>query len=159
MVGRRLAATLSLLALTALAAGCGASVLDTAQVNERIAAQIEQQTGAEVASVTCPSDVEAKDGGTFTCAVTGTDGSKASIAVAQTSGDGDLSFDAPLLHTTEAEQAIARDIGGGAKLDCPEVVLVEAGKTFQCTLTGSGSGIVTVTLKDRKGNFEYEVKK
>ena len=111
--------TLSLVALTALAAGCGASVLDAAQVNERIAAQIEQQTGAEVASVSCPSDVEAKAGGTFTCTVTGTDGSEASIAVVQTSGDGDLSFDAPLLHTTEAEQAIARDIGGWSKARLP----------------------------------------
>lgn len=157
MVGRRLAATVTLVVLTALAAGCSASVLDTAQVNEQIAAQIEQQTGADIASVTCPSDVEAKAGSTFTCAVRGTDGSEATIAVVQTSGDGDLKFDAPLLHTTEVERAIARDIGGGAKLDCPEVVLVEAGKTFQCTLRGSGSGTVTVTLKDAKGNFEYEV--
>jgi hypothetical protein len=157
VVGRRIAAALSLVALTALAAGCGASVLDTKQVNDQIAAQIEQQTGAEVASVACPSDVEAKDGGTFTCTVTGTDRSKASLTVVQKSGDGDLSFDAPLLHTTEAELAIAKDIGGGAQLDCPEVVLVEAGKTFECTLSGSGSGTVTVTLKDRKGNFDYEV--
>ncbi len=157
MAGRRIASIGVLVATAALVAGCGGEVLDTSQVETRIAAQIEQQTGAAVRTVACPAGIKASEGSTFTCTATGTDGSQAAIEVVQTSGDGDLSFDAPLLHTTEAEQAIAKDIGGGAKVDCPELVLVESGKTFDCALTSSGSGTVTVTLKDREGNFDYEV--
>jgi len=134
-------------------------VLDTAQVKSQIRAQIERQTGADVATVTCPQDVKAAAGDTFTCRATGSDGSTAAITVVQTNGDGELRFDTPLLHTTETEDAIERRIGGGARVDCPELVLVRAGVTFSCSLKGGKNHRVEVTLTDAKGTFDYELKR
>jgi hypothetical protein len=157
VVRGRLSRAVVACAVAALAAACGTSVLDTGEVGTEIAARIEEQTGADVESVDCPGDVEAKAGATFTCTVTATDGTSLAIDVEQTNDDGALSFQAPILHTTEAEQVIAADIGGGTTVDCPELVIVQAGATFDCALGGGGSGTVTVTLKDDNGNFDYEV--
>ena len=59
----------------------------------------------------------------------------------------------------ETEQVIAADLGDGSDVDCPELVLVEAGKSFDCALSGGSDGgaSVRVTLKDENGNFDYEV--
>ena len=154
-----IAGALALCAVAVLAGGCGETVLDANEVGGEIGARIEELTGAEVESVVCPSDVEAKAGTTFTCTVTGTDGTSLTIAVRQTSADGALAFEAPILPTTETEQVIAADLGDGSVVDCPELVLVEAGKSFDCALSGGSDGgaSVRVTLKDENGNFDYEV--
>jgi hypothetical protein len=140
-----------------LAAGCGQNVLDANEVSGEIAAQIERLTGADVASVSCPTDVEAKAGATFTCTVNGADGTSLTIDVEQTSDEGALAFEAPILPTTETEEIIAKDIGSGATVDCPELVLAKADATFSCELGGTQSGSVEVTLTDDAGGFEYEI--
>ena len=158
MVRGRLAAGAGLAAAVVLAAGCGGqNVLDTDEVSGQIAAQIERQTGADVESVSCPTDIEAKAGSTFTCTVNGADGTSVTIDVEQTSDEGALSFQAPILHTTETEEIIAKDIGTGATVDCPELVLAKAGATFSCELGGTQSGSVRVTLSDDTGGFDYEI--
>ena len=68
---------------------------------------------------------------------TGTDGTSVTIDVEQTSDEGALPFQAPILPTTETEQIIAKDIGDGSAVDCPELVLAKAGKTFTARCGGS----------------------
>ena len=46
-------------------AGCGG--IDSAQVEEEIAKDIEAETGIRVASVECPDDIEKKEGLTVQC--------------------------------------------------------------------------------------------
>ena len=98
---------------------CGQTVLDAGEVGGEIGSRIEELTGAEVESVVCPSDVEAKAGATFMRTVTGTDVTSLTIDVRQTSDAGALAFEAPILPTTETEQVIAADLGDGSVVDCP----------------------------------------
>ena len=142
-----------------LATGCGTAVLDSNQVGDLIKDQIEKQTGATVASVQCPSDIEAKEGGAFQCTATAMDGSTATIDVTQTSDNGNLTIEAPLLHAKEAEQAVEASIGGGTKVDCPDLIPVKAAAVVACEATAGGdNATVELTFKDDQGNFEYEVK-
>lgn len=156
-MARRRLVLLAAVASALAAAGCTA-MLDTEQAAGELEKEIERQTGAELAAVECPEDVEAKQGSTFRCTVRGADGTTVTIDVEQTSDEGDIAFDAPLLHVRDAEEQLASSIGGGAEVTCPELILVEAGATFTCEATsGSDTATVTATFKDDQGNFEYEV--
>ena len=80
------------LAATAALAACGQKVIETGQLEEDIAAELEAQTGVVPASVDCPADVPAEKGNTFRCTVTADDGSSAGITVTQTDDDGGIDW-------------------------------------------------------------------
>ena len=105
--------------VAALAGACGQTVLDAGEVGGEIGSRIEELTGAEVESVVCPSDVEAKAGATFTHG----HGDRRDLAHDRRPADerrgGALAFEAPILPTTETEQVIATDLGDGSVVDCP----------------------------------------
>ena len=154
-----IAGALALCTVAALAGACGQTVLDAGEVGGEIGSRIEELTGAEVESVVCPSDVEAKAGATFTHGHVDRRDLAHDRRPADERRGGALAFEAPILPTTETEQVIAADLGDGSVVDCPELVLVEAGKSFDCALSGGSDGgaSVRVTLKDENGNFDYEV--
>jgi len=72
--------------------GCSVSVggddLDTGELEESIADGLMDE-GVD-AEVSCPDDIEAEEGGEFTCTATAPDGTTATVAVTQTNDDGDV---------------------------------------------------------------------
>ncbi len=160
---RAILAALALLAGVALASACGQSTIDAGRPERLIRGAVVEQVGARVASVSCPEDVEMQEGRTFRCSVTGTDGSKGDVAVRQRDDDGSLRVDAPFLHVREAESVIATEIGkriraDDVKLACPEIVVVAAGRLFECEATSAREARdVSVRLTDDEGHFRYSV--
>jgi hypothetical protein len=150
-------------AVAALAlASCGETTVDAAMGETFIRGVVVEQIGARVASVRCPDGVKAKKGGTFTCTVTGTDGSKGNVKVTQKSDDGALEVDVPFLHVREAERVMADRIDtrfkANAKVDCPEIVVDRKGGLFTCRETIGGTARrVSVRLTDGAGQFRFRL--
>jgi hypothetical protein len=159
MSARVLVPALAALALT----GCGKEVVDTGNAERRIAESVAGQVKAQVRSVSCPDDVEAKRGDEFTCTVTGGDGTKAPIRVRQEDDEGNVNFDAPLLHTGTAESVIEqgtsdRDRVDLDAVDCPDIVVAQAGKRLTCeAVGGERSYEVAVTLVNDQGDIRYRL--
>ena len=70
-------------------AGCGD--LDSAQIEDEIAKDIEAETGVR-ASVDCPDDIEQKEGLTVQCTARGENGGEAKVDVTQIDDDGAVQF-------------------------------------------------------------------
>jgi len=64
MTTRRAVAACLLTTLLVLAGACSSN---SEQVQDKIAEQIKKETGVSDAKVTCPKDIKAKKGETFTC--------------------------------------------------------------------------------------------
>jgi hypothetical protein len=74
---------------TALLLGAACTVtrnLDTEELEQRIAAELQAQVGVTPTSVDCPDDVPAEEGTQFECTATSDDGSTATITA--TVGEG-----------------------------------------------------------------------
>ncbi|MEA2219979.1 MAG: hypothetical protein QOJ35_2605 [Solirubrobacteraceae bacterium] len=148
-------------ALAALtASGCGQTVIDGAKAEKLIMTAVETQVGADVKSVQCPKDIKAKAKATFTCAVTGIDGTKGNALVTQKDDKGNISVAAPFLHTTEAERSIQTQVAKRAKtatVTCQEIIVVRKGGTFTCEVDVGGSKAKVVgTQTDAQGSFTYK---
>ena len=154
--------TAALLAAVVLAA-CGEKTIDSDKGERFIRGVVANQVGARIASVTCPEDVEAKKGGTFTCVVAGRDGTKGNVVARQRDDEGNVVVNAPFLHVREAEAVMANEIGRQVKAQvrvaCPEIVVVKKGGTFACKATSGGqTRDVAVTLTDASGRFSYRLR-
>jgi hypothetical protein len=92
-VGRRrtLAALASLAALTAALAlgGCG-SKLDTSKLEAEIKKGLATRTGIGIKSVSCPEEVEVKEGDKFRCTALSVNGDRAPIEVTQVDDAGSV---------------------------------------------------------------------
>lgn len=77
----------AVLALT----GCDKN-LNTDSIEPQIEKTIEQ-SGAKVTSVSCPDNVTAKKGDTFTCTVKLANGKESEVPVTQTDSEGHVLFD------------------------------------------------------------------
>lgn len=87
---------LGVLAALALAAtgvaGCGTTTLDTDKAETEITKELDKQVGTG-AKVSCPDDVEVKQGDTFNCTATDPEGNKATIVVTQKDDEGNISWE------------------------------------------------------------------
>jgi hypothetical protein len=149
------ARTAGLLAVLGLvAAACGN--LDTSELESLAAQRIETVVGFPPASVDCPDDIEAAAGNTFSCTVTGSDGTTAEIQVTQQDDEGNVSVAGNLLKTGELEQAIVDQLGA-TEVDCPEIVAVEAGKTIECSASaGTDAATIVVTIENDDGDVTFQ---
>jgi hypothetical protein len=73
-------------------AACGDTTIDTSSAEKSISENIQKQLGQKPKSVSCPDEIKAKKGGTFTCTVTASDGAKATIKATQTDDNGHFNF-------------------------------------------------------------------
>lgn len=73
----------------AVFAGCGTTTLDTAEV-EREVENLAEEEDIDVDEVTCPDDVEAKEGDTFDCDIETADGVEIEAEVEQRNDEGDV---------------------------------------------------------------------
>jgi hypothetical protein len=149
-------------ATTLAAAGCGPNVVDSDSVQAFIAKNVTDTNGARVKSVSCPKDPKARMGETFTCRVTGADGTTGTAVATQRDNRGGVSISMPFLRTGVTEESIADQInqqtGATVKVRCPEIVTLKAGGTFRCTTTrGKRTRKVQATMTDDRGNFDFKV--
>jgi hypothetical protein len=149
-----------LLLASAAAASCGESTVDAAKAEPIIRRAVAEQLQSRVVSVACPEDVRQEQGATFTCVVTGADGSKGAATATQRENGG-LSVNAPFLNVRQAEGVMADQIGRRAGDDdvtvsCPEIVVDRGGRRITCNATAAGrfAGF-TVRLTDGDGHFTY----
>ncbi len=93
-VRRALAVVMLGLALggCSVSASVGGDDLDTAELEEVIAAEVAKQVDGEI-DVSCPADVKIKEGHTFECRVTFDDGSTRQARVVQKDGEGNVRFE------------------------------------------------------------------
>jgi hypothetical protein len=124
----------------------GTTTIDTAEAERQIAALTEDQVGVAAADVSCPEDVEAEAGGTFSC--TGTlDGQGVSFTVEQTDDEGNvqISGDDSLVVVATVEESLAQQVGGEAGVeavatcdaDGRSVLVDPAGAPIPCTVTNA----------------------
>jgi hypothetical protein len=154
-------APLVLVALVALG-GCGEQKLDTAKNERFIRGVVERQIGVRVASVACPDGLTAEQGATFTCLVTGPDGSNGRVTVRQLDAHGHIDVTAPFLHMREAEAFMAGPLGRQVKADvkvrCQEIVVVRVGDSFLCQAVYRGrKRTVSARVTDADGHFRYRL--
>jgi hypothetical protein len=93
---RRIGSIAVVLVLAPLAAGlaaCGEKKLDTAKLERRLKAGIQQQQpGLRIRSVACPDDIEVRKGHKFTCQATSASGRKAAVRVTQSDEDANVTY-------------------------------------------------------------------
>jgi len=147
--------------LAALAAvGCAQQQLDIGKATKLIQRTVEEQVEVKVASIACPKEVHVEASATFTCTVTGKDGTKGVVSVTQADGKGTIRVAAPfLLQPAESIQSDLRTRSPRATVDCPDIIAVKKGSTFVCRANlGEINATVTATQTDAVGNFTYNVK-
>jgi hypothetical protein len=144
-------------------AGCSTKI-DDAAGEKLIRKAVSQQVKAKVRTVTCPKGLTAKKGATFSCQVTGTDGTTGTALVTEKDDKGNVSVNAPFLHVREVEQSIGSGIkaqvGSDVAVKCPQIVVVKAGGTFDCTaISGSDRAKVKVVQQDAQGRVRYTLQR
>lgn len=155
--------TLLVVAVSALAvAGCETTI-DDEKAEKSIRDSISAEGGAEIESVECPADQVAKKGGTFTCKITGADGSTGEADVLMADDEGHIRVRAPFVPTDELAASVTetatRELSVAADgVTCPDLVPLEKGTTIQCTGSNDGEPVTfDVTLTDAKGRFRVKV--
>jgi hypothetical protein len=155
--------TLALAAL--ILSACGKEVVDTGDAEQRISESVAAQIKADVKSVDCPNDVDAKKGDVFTCTVTGGDGTKGPVEVRQEDDKGNVTFRAPLLHTGTAESVIEQGLSDRDRLDveavdCPDIVVARAGGKLTCKGVRAGKTYrIAVTQVNDQGDIRFELRR
>jgi uncharacterized protein DUF4333 len=156
--------SLPALACAALAlVGCGKDVVDTGDVENRIGESVSDQVKAPVKSVSCPDDVKARKGAVFDCIVTGGDGTRATVQVRQRDENGNVDYEAPLLHTGTAESVIEQGLSDRrdvelSTVDCPDIVVSKVGAKLTCKGIGDRKTYdIKVTQVDAQGSIRFRL--
>ncbi|MGY1638167.1 DUF4333 domain-containing protein [Geodermatophilus sp. SYSU D00742] len=147
----------------------GTTTIDTAEAERQIAALTEEQVGVAAADVSCPEDVEAEAGGTFSCTAT-LEGQPIGFTVEQTDDEGNVQIesDEMLVVVATVEQSLARQVGDEAGVEAVATcetegrsVLVGAtGTPIPCTVANaedSTDSIDVLATVDEAGAVTYEV--
>lgn len=147
--------------LTVLVTGCS-QTLEGGDIEREVAAGVDDQQGVEV-EVSCPDDIEAEDGGTFTCTATDSEGTEWDVNVVQQDADGNVEWTMDVLNLGLVEDELApevsAEVGTDVTVECPEVLVSsEQGSTVDCQATDdSGEGVIRITTTDGEGNVEWEL--
>jgi hypothetical protein len=145
--------------LTVLATGCS-QTLEASDIEREVAAGVDDQQGVEV-EVSCPDDIKAEDGGTFTCTATDSEGTEWDVDVVQQDADGNVEWTMDVLNLGLVEDQLApevsAEVGTDVTIECPEVLVSSAqGSTLDCKATDdSGEGVIRITSTDGEGNVEW----
>ena len=163
----------AVLVLGGLAVGAlllfGTKTLDTAEAQRQIAQLTQAQAGIAPTDVSCPADIAAESGATFTCSAS-LDGQPISFTVTQTDDEGNVRIesDNSFVDVATVEAALAEQLGEEAGVEAVGTcdagghsVLVDGiGTPISCTVTNatdaSDSVEVTATV-DESGAVSYEV--
>ena len=157
--GRVVAGVVGGLAVAGAAAGAlfvfAPSTLDTAELADRIATETQQQVDVLPTDVTCPEDVPAEAGDTFTCTAQ-LDGQPVTYTARQTDDEGNVEFelDDQIVFVDRVEQLLAEQVGADygvavtASCDADgHDVLVDGSDTpLPCTVTNVDDAADTLAV-------------
>ncbi|MGY1814776.1 DUF4333 domain-containing protein [Blastococcus sp. SYSU D00820] len=148
----------------------GTSTLDTAAAEERIVTLTQEETGVAATDVSCPADVEAEAGATFTCTAV-LDGQGTSFTVRQTDDEGNVEItsdddwvvvaevEAFLLQEAEGQNDPGADVAITCDTDGRAVLVGDAAQEpIVCTATfpDSGDSIDVLVTVAEDGSITYE---
>jgi hypothetical protein len=147
----------------------GTKTLNSAEAERLISQATEDQAGVVPTDVSCPTDIEAEAGATFTCSAS-LEGQPISFTVTQTDDDGnvDVSSDDTFVDVATVEASLTQQLGDAAGVDVVSVchvnghsVLVDGvGTRIPCTVTNAEDATdsveVTATV-DEDGTVSYVV--
>lgn len=160
-------AFLMLLAATIAVAGCQSN-LDMEKLTASIKSGLTEQLQMPFASVSCPESRPIKNGDVFECKAVAETGGDLTVSVTQNDDTGNVNWKLTngekVLSLTSLEKQItdelARQLKVDAAVDCGgKMRISEPGKVFECTAnSGSESRKVAVTMKDERGNVNWELK-
>jgi hypothetical protein len=160
---RRALAVLLAVALTGASIGCGDDTVDASEVEAGIEEDLSSAT-AKIVSVSCPEDVEKKEGKKFTCDAKLEGGGKAQVQVTLTNdrGDATYSFKPGTVEVSDnaVEPLIEESLNASGipdpQVDCPSLIKVADGEKVTCDATGGGgrSGQITYTWSSDSGDID-----
>jgi hypothetical protein len=159
---------LAAVTLVALTVGCsdGPPLLDQADTEAAVEASVADTLAPEVATVTCPADVERSVGGRFSCTVGLVALGPVRVGVRQLDDDGRLEvevLDAVLADAAVAlqlEAELQRAFEREFEADCGDARyrVWSPSDTFVCRAEdGDGGRSVEVTVLDPAGTLSFEV--
>ncbi len=145
--------------LAVVLAGCERTI-DSDKAEKTIERLVATRIGTPVQRVECPQDKTAKTGDTFSCRVTGQDGSAGDVRVTSTDDDGAVRVTARLLPTDETERSLAAQLTAERSrpvgVDCQDIIVAAKNVQFDCTTTsGKQTGRVRARQSDDKGSVTY----
>lgn len=156
------------LIVTVAATGCGSNddkpttKLNSKKVEQFLSEDATAQLKAAV-TVNCPSSIAAKDGKKFTCSAQSQDGKPIPLKATQTDAKGNVTWQMDARSTTAIAEDIVVEVKRQKKLvvtvDCPDVIKLEQGATFDClAIPDSGDTVVVkVTQTDSKGSVRWAI--
>lgn len=146
---------------TLVAGGCGQTRIDVHKAATFIEEAVQTKVGARVRSVVCPKEVAVKARATFSCVVTGRDGSTGRAQVTQRDDKGNMTVRTPFLQPRRAEHAITSELSKatpGTTIECQEIIVVGKGRRFSCRATAAGATRkIAATQTNANGKFTYDV--
>jgi hypothetical protein len=144
--------------------GCGGDeTVDDAEVEQGIEQSLSTAS-VEVTSASCPADVKAEQGATFTCTVKLDNGGSGKATVTQEGGNrftyalkpGSVQIPGATAETA-IETSLAARGAPGATVTCPDTIVVKVGTTVTCDVSGvqgAATGTVTYTFSDVSGTVD-----
>jgi Domain of unknown function (DUF4333) len=105
----------------------------------------------------CPSGVAYRAGGTLRCQIVLAGGERVPVLVRQTDGRGGVAFSAAAIIATEVQHDIARRLGDGARVSCPQGEPIVPGRRFSCTARDGRSRNVSVVVLNAQGDVRFTV--
>lgn len=133
-------ATVPALAVLVFAlAGC-ATTIDEKKA-EKLVTKTARSAGAQVKRASCPGGLNAKKGNTFTCEVTGADGSTGKVLILEKDAKGNATVRSRLLVPATLERFVGDTIrkqvtGRRITSRCPDIVVARKGGSFVCHVSG-----------------------
>jgi hypothetical protein len=152
---RPVALVLALAGTAVALTACGDTVIDHKKAEKTLKERIDTMLGTSV-TVSCPSGVKAKAGGTVTCDVTGApDGSKAQVVLEEQDAKGNVTFKLPLDTKSLAATLASK---GGQDVKCPVLVSQKTGLNFTCTLKdNAGTSHNVAVTQGANGHVDYKL--
>lgn len=149
--------------LLSLAACSTSNTLEAEDLNEQIAAGLQDMFEIE-ATVECPDDIEAEEGGTFECTAEDSAGTSLPVQVTQTDDDGNVDWTMDVFDLAVVEDSLEPEVSEAvdAQIDigCPRVFIeTKTGTSFDCPVTDEmdREGIIRITALDEEGQLDWEL--
>jgi hypothetical protein len=150
------------LAAAALVAACGTATLDPAATERAVRTGVTERFAVAVEDVACPDDVRSAAGASFRCTVRAADDSSGTVVVTQQDDQGHVRVRAPFLRVAGVERLVSKGLrqqtGARLRLDCPDIVVLDAGGTFTCRArAGSRRARVRVVQQNARGRVRWQL--
>lgn len=146
-------------------AACGPGKLDMEKIKSSIQSGVSSQMGLKVNTVTCPAEMEAKAGGSFSCTVTTSDLTEdLSVEVTQSDDKGNISWKSKyeVAPSERVEEEVATSLltknNVAADISCPAKILVKKGYKFECKAEDASGDRATVKVEVTSDDGDIEWK-